>query len=508
MIWKHLYHLILILCFLYSVRARFPDWLTQDIDIPTTLQKSQHGTIVLTNGLISREFSLEPGFTTTDYYSHEKESSILRAICPEAVVSLDNSFYLVGAIKSNIPRGYLNRSALAKDMEAIPNSFQYAGYDILKPIAPFPYTPRRGAPEDITWPPKGLRIDVHFKAPKGAPALHQKVIITVHYEMYDGIPAMSKWISATADPEIYNKVHFSVYSIEFLAVNQNWAEYSFFDGPYNNYGWLYIETDQSHGTRITWQNSPAAGLMPGSFEPTVNCTYDTHVNPVPSVMLDRDGFESFRVHELAVGSSHRERAALGRHRLFRLLAPHTQENPIFFHMTESSSAAFRNAIDQMADVGFEMLIYSFGSGFNLESNDPAYIKRIADDIAYAKAKGIEVGGYDLIALTRHVQSSWMAVDKQNKSIGSACFASGWYDQLLNKVLTFANKTGLSMVETDGPYGGYPCASKSHSHHEGYDDSIYKQQKLQGKFYNILRSKSVYINQPDYFFYQGGSKTGM
>jgi hypothetical protein len=60
----------------------------------------------------------------------------------------------------------------------------------------------------------------------------------------------------------------------------------------------------------------------------------------------------------------------------RLLAPHTQENPIFFHMTSSNSTLIHNVVDQMVDVGFEMLIYSFGSGFNIESNDPKYLKKV------------------------------------------------------------------------------------------------------------------------------------
>ena len=50
----------------------------------------------------------------------------------------------------------------------------------------------------------------------------------------------------------------------------------------------------------------------------------------------------------------------------------------------------RSAIDQMAEVGFEMMIYSFGSGFSIEISNESYLKHIADDIAYAHSKGIEV----------------------------------------------------------------------------------------------------------------------
>jgi hypothetical protein len=36
--------------------------------------------------------------------------------------------------------------------------------------------------------------------------------------------------------------------------------------------------------------------------------------------------------------------------------------------------------------------------------------KVAGDIEYAKSLGIEVGGYDLIALTRQVENQWMAVN--------------------------------------------------------------------------------------------------
>ena len=170
--------------------------------------------------------------------------------------------------------------------------------------------------------------------------------------------------------------------------------------------------------------------------------------------MSSSGIESFRVHELVVGSNDQERLGLARHRMTRLLAPHTQENPIFFHMTDSRSDSVRKIIDQMAEVGFEMMIYDHHSGFHLESTNAEYIKHIAADISYANKKGIEVGGYDLIALTRHVKKEWMALNDDGTSARGACFASGWYDDLLNKTLSFIMKTNLSMVETDGPYGGY------------------------------------------------------
>jgi predicted molibdopterin-dependent oxidoreductase YjgC len=53
-----------------------------------------------------------------------------------------------------------------------------------------------------------------------------------------------------------------------------------------------------------------------------------------------------------------------------------------------------------------------------------------------------------------------------------------------------------MVETDGPYGGEPCASTNHSGHLQLSDSVYQQTRSQADWYAALRKSNVYINQPD------------
>jgi len=164
-----------------------------------------------------------------------------------------------------------------------------------------------------------------------------------------------------------------VSSVESVAVNFQWAN--------NGYGWLHVENDVPH-TSTTWFTDLAQGSMPGSFESSFNCTY-----PQSGLVPLAQGFTSFRVHLLVIGSSDPERFGLSVRRKLRLLAPHTQENPIFFHMTNMASVAMRSTIDQLADVGFEMLIYSFGSGFDMESNDTKYLAQMKADIAYANSKG-------------------------------------------------------------------------------------------------------------------------
>ena len=64
-------------------------------------------------------------------------------------------------------------------------------------LSRYPYKPKRGAPADIEWPPKGLHLQFHFKAPKSAKQL-QDVTVFVNYEIYDGAPIMAKWVEISS----------------------------------------------------------------------------------------------------------------------------------------------------------------------------------------------------------------------------------------------------------------------------------------------------------------------
>ena len=94
---------------------------------------------------------------------------------------------------------------------------------------------------------------------------------------------------------------------------------------------------------------------------------------------------------MAVGTSDPERVGLARKRLTRMLAPQTMETPIYFHMTERDSSKFRETVDQLAEVGFDMIFYSFGSGFDLQTTvyNDTLLNTLKSNIAYANSKGIE-----------------------------------------------------------------------------------------------------------------------
>jgi len=281
---------------------------------------------------------------------------------------------------------------------------------------------------------------------------------------------------------------------------------------------MHSKTDQAHGAACAWQDdwprssSPGGRHDEGAVEPVLNCSYTSGPGAYVGA---HEIFESFRALTLLHDTFDVERQSLARARVTALLAPHTTENPIFFHATDVSEEGFKAAIDQMAEVGFEMLIYSFGTNFVLETADSEYIANISKQVRYAREHGIEVGGYDLICLDRghngyggNVGDEWVAVDVDGSLKFDACFASGWVDKLKGLVSNFINSTGLSMLETDGPYGGGTCSATNHSHHHGLEDSVYRQTQQQAEFYRHLRSLDVFVNQPDNYFFAGGQKAAM
>ena len=474
---------ILILLFLANTLA-FPDWLITKVNVQSKLRVLPNGNLELTNGLVSRQFSTRPGFATVDFVSYEKKSSLIRAIQPEAIVIINGINYKIGGFQANMTRAYLNRTLLENISKPDPNAFVYVSHET-KPIQPkFPYKPQRGAPGSTEWPPKGLHFLVHFKPPAN---LNLNVKITVNYELYDNVPIIAKWLTIKSQSKEHLKI--GIHSVEVLSLNWQWAQ--------QGYDWLQVVPDQPRGTKINWSHEENPDL--GSFQPLLQCGYDKNFT---LDLVNRQVFETYRVQEILVGSADPERVGLSLKRLKRLLAPQSQENPVYFHMTNGSSIAFRGVVDQLAEVGFEMIFYSFGSGFDLEQNN---LTQLAADIAYANSKGLEVGGYDLIAWTRRTEDKWMAIT--NETFG-ACMASGWYDYLLDKVKRIRNVANLTAIETDGPYPGYTCHSTLHKYHQNDQDSTFQQSRLQAQFYIELHALGMYINQPDEYFFFGANKAAM
>jgi hypothetical protein len=69
--------------------------------------------------------------------------------------------------------------------------------------------------------------------------------------------------------------------------------------------------------------------------------------------------------------------------MLRSMAPWATENPILMHVRSSDNESVKKAIDQASEVGFEMVIMTFWSGFNAEDDSPENLKRMKELADYA-----------------------------------------------------------------------------------------------------------------------------
>ena len=534
-----------------------PDWLVTSVSSPVELLSAtstqpctelahplsagsddrpwQCDCLALTNGLITRTFLFGPacGWATIDLYSHSAQQSLLRAVALEAELTVNGVVYPLGGLKQNDSSefAYAHRGEWALALD--PTAWTYKSHRTSKPEPVYEWTPgTRHSPADTVWPPAGLHLTVELQPPSTAPPAHLALKVELHYEMYQGIPCMGQWVTVSASSSSFSPlpdtssvplaavppasaIVIDAVTVASLAVNLEYSPLVFTpylpDPPIVTspiLSRLYPFADQPHGVNISWDSDAHTDQTPGAMEPLLTADYTLG----PAVALapgSGQQFDSFRLFLLVTDTVDKERWGLSVRATTRVLTPATMENPIFFHNTDASSAGIRAAVDAMADVGFEMMILSFGSDFDLESTDASYIQQMYDDISYAASKGIEVGGYDLIVWTRDAGEEWDAVDPlTNATHGDACAASGWIDQLTSLATSFVMATGLAAVETDGPYPGYVCASTTHSHHTGLADSVYQQTKHQGDLFRALRALNVYIHQPDDYYFQGGAKSTM
>ena len=177
---------------------------------------------------------------------------------------------------------------------------------------------------------KGKHLSLHFVAPKSSPASHKSLLVTVHYEMYDGIPLLSKWVTIENNDLAHgSNISVGVTFGERLEVNWQWSKYG--------QNWLEVTNDEPHGNEVIWEELHGEEQkMRGSRQACVTSKYDREF----TVKLAA-GFVSFRTHVLAHASEGAERIGLARRQILRRLAPHTLENPIYFHITTSESRQFR-----------------------------------------------------------------------------------------------------------------------------------------------------------------------
>lgn len=469
--------------------------------------------IILANAMVSRIFRVTPNLATVDIHNSMTGESLMRAVSSEGTIRIDGKQWTLGGLMGQPERGYL-KTEWIEQMTTVPHSFLVEDFEVT-PI-----------PEQIRWARSrwalnkevittGQRLTFTLRGEREL----QEVMVKIHFNIYDQIPVISKSF------EVHNasgvSLNIDAFQLEYLAFadpeSLGGGDPSTFRMPN-----IHVESDYACGGSFTeketentesWVTDPAYTSQRNYLLQTP-CILQVAPRLGPNqTLLPDQVFRSFSVYEMPFDSDDRERKGLFKRRLHRTIAPWATENPIFMHLTSSDPQVIRTAVDQCAEVGYEMVIISFGSGLNAEDISDENIGKWKAMVDYAHSKGIEMGCYSLLA------SRWISdeVDVINPKTGqrggmcfgsSPCLCSAWGYDYFDKIKTFIEKTGMRCFEHDGSYPGDACASTSHAHHKGLNDSEWNQFHKITDLYHWMCEQGIYINVPDFYFLNGSTKVGI
>ena len=490
------------------------DWLINGSQYKADIYTNATGDIVLSNGLIARTIRLSPNGATIGLDNLITNESVLRGVKPEAVVMIDSIRYEIGGLKGQPNYAYLApawRDSLYTDKA----SFQLDNFYSGMPAPRMGWKRSRHHDTTAVWPPAGRYLRMDYVHPD-----LQDVQVSIHYELYDGIPAYSKWLTVHNGRDL--PINIDTFTSEILAAVEaaSWVESRGVPMPTPN---LHVETDYSFGgmrpenasrLSVHWVEDP-------DFSTQVNYLRTTpallEVRPTvgpDQTVAPQDTFESFRAFVLVYDSHDKERKGLAQRRFYRTIAPWVTENPIMMHVRFADWENVKRAIDQAADVGFEMVILTFGSGFDIEDTSPEYRAEMERYAAYAQSKGVELGGYSLLSSRRIEPDEDNTRNPETGKPGgqthnfSPALASPWGQAYFDNLYDFYTTSGFTLLEHDGSYPGDLDAASRPPLQKGVHDSRWVQWRIISDFYKWSLEQGIYLNVPDWYFLVGSTKVAM
>ena len=472
------------------------DWLIDDNSFVSMVGRTPDGKgIVMTNGLVSRIFRVLPNLATVDIYNNMTLGSMLRTACPEGTLMIDGKAYHLGGLSGDVQeRGYMLEEWL-DGMSPLPDSFQVVDFRISDLTRRMEWNPKRWALVK-EWNPKGKELTFILEGPGEL----QDIKAELHYEIYDGAPIIGKWLIVRNEGK--SPVMLDRFTLEELAFVEYETDVDHTPAPSSNLihvvsDWAQVSCGTTFwGTDPDYTSQVNYGLQTPCF-----LTVKLPNNGPAQQVIPGGHFESFRNWMMPFDTQERERKGLSIRHFKRVLAPWTTENPIFLHLTSTDPEDVRTAIDQCVETGYEMIILSFGSGLDMEDDSPENISRFKEYADYAHSKGIEIGGYSLLASRRISDEVDLVNPRTGKTGGmtfgtSPCLSTEWGHEYFRKVRSFFEKTGMDVFEHDGSYSGDPCASSRHAFHKGLEDSQWTQRAMLEDLYKWMRATGIYMNVPD------------
>ena len=519
-----MYQLLLPLLLLASIFVKAQDKLPAAADkkgdwlITAPKQKAavhaQGKNIVLENGLVRRVFRLQPNTACVDYTNLTNGQQLLRAVKPEAKITINDVVYNIGGLHGQKENAYL-LPQWVDEMYTEEQDFRLVRYNVAA-IRPF-----------LNWKCATWAINkkqatgklVTFEYLSSLPAL-KGVVVNVNYELYDGLPLIVKWLSVENKTNATIKLGRVVNEVLGL-VEEESAVVGSPEEMKKQHG-IYVETNYAFNNAMRYDISDQTThwKTDSAYTSQVNYNYQTpcvlEVFPEKLIAVELQPgaiFKSVRTHELLMDSYDRQRRGLMIKKMYSTIAPWTTQNPIFMHLVSKNDDEVKRAVDQCAATGYEAVILSFGSHLNMEDSTAANIARWKTLADYAHDKSILLGGYSLFS-SRRISDEDDVVDPKTGKPGGAffgnapCFGSKWGLAYRDKIKYFFTKTVFDIWENDGPYPGDVCAATTHPGHKGLDDSQWRQMEIQKELYHWLNERGVYINAPDWYFLDGTHKIGI
>ncbi len=489
------------------------DWLINADKSETNIYRTaDNKNIIIANCMVSRVFRIMPNLATIDIINKMTGENMLRAVGTEGSIRIDGKTWNIGGLAGQPERGFLKPEWLDK-LSTMPNSFMVEDFEISPLQESIPWARNRWALNKQA--PSGKTLTFTLRGTNE----HKNLIIKLNIVVYDKIPVIRK------DFEIVNQssqpVNIDSFCLEQLAFAEPESPGGGNPDKFRLPN-IHVESDYACGgefmereTDITekWVTDPLYTSQ-RNYPMATPCILEVSPPLGPDYTVQPNkSFGSFKTYLMPFDSDDRERKGLFKRRFHYTVAPWATENPIFMHLTSSDPAVIRTAIDQCAETGYEMVIISFGSGLNAEDVSEANLAKYKALVDYGRSKNIELGCYSLLS------SRWISdeVDVINPKTGkrggmrfgsAPCLSSDWGYEYFDKIKTFFQKTGMRCFEHDGSYPGDVCASTTHTHHKGLEDSQWNQFHKITDLYKWMRAEGIYMNVPDFYFLNGTNKTGI
>ncbi len=498
-----------------------PDWLLDNSSMIAAFGQPDPGQPIfeLQNGLTKRTFLIKSSVAATiGLENMADDQPILRAVKPEAQITVNGIKYDIGGLAGQPNHAYL-RDEWLEAMKPSPGAMQFVGLKVGKTEARFGWKQVRHHAPAVNWPPPGIRVTMEFQpSVDGLEPTEPGFRIFVHYELYDGLPVFCKWL--TVENRSDQAIVIDQFASELLAVVEHDSRVEFREGvDYPEPQTIHVETDFAFGGFtyenanrhvVHWRTDPEYQTQV-NYQRQTPCLLVVEPTYGPDQSLKPGkSFTSCRSFELVYDSTERERRSLSLRRMYRTIAPWVTENPLMHHMRVATPTAFRQAIDDAAAVGFEMVILSFGSGFNIEDDSPEYERQWREIAKYAAEKGVEIGCYSLLSSRKVGDGNAIVSPPGQKPTHGNCPAltSEWGQKYYQRLYQFFEQSGFTLLEHDGPYPGDVDITERLPLQKGELDSRWVQAGIASGFYQWCRGRGIYVNAPDYYYLNGTNKCGM